>query len=130
MVDIYSQKLRPQPEFFQQRTLSGPEDGRKMSESSQDFNSRLGTLKTQLTVWISQLNKVSAACDKFPEFNPKRAGGFLLDPQDYVDDMIETYEEGIMKCDNILQVMSLAFQKVRDMYFHNGSRSSPTWHRT
>lgn len=116
MVNIYSQKLQPQPGFLKQRTLSISKDGREMSESSQDFNSRLGTLKTQLTIWTSQLKKISAACDKFPEFKPRSTRGFLLDPRDYVNDMIETYEEGAMKCDNILQIMSLAFQKVLDTH--------------
>lgn len=113
MVNIYSQKLQPSQSSLNSTPHRAPAIG-KTSGSSQDFNSRLGTLKAQLTIWTSQLKKVSAARDRFPELNLTRAGGFLLDPQDYVNDMIETYEEGIMKCENILKVMSLAFQKVCD----------------
>ena len=88
------------------------EEGKKTRTVSHDFNFRLGTLRMQLIVWSAQLKKLLATCDDILDFEMESTEGILLDPHDYVTEVIEDCEQHILRCDSILQVMSLAFQKV------------------
>ena len=84
-------------------------------EQQRDFYTlytQIGNLKLQLAIWKSQLDKLLAVCCDLPELRPKRKSGFVIKPEDYVQSVKESFEESYLRCENVLQTMSLAFQKV------------------
>lgn len=54
---------------------------------------------------MNQIEKILKICDGFPEFKPKNGGGYLLSPREYVTNVLESFEEHIMRCENILQII-------------------------
>ncbi|RSM12428.1 hypothetical protein CEP52_002438 [Fusarium oligoseptatum] len=62
-------------------------------------------------MWKLQLDKLLTACPTLPPFNTLSTEGFMLEPTDYVTEIREIFEESAMRCENVMQATSLAFQK-------------------
>lgn len=106
MVNEFHERLRSPPD---QMSL---EDGQKAHTTSLGFNSRLDTLRIQLSIWSVQLERLLGVCETLPKFDHNEAVGFILDPQVYITGVIDTYEEHALRCESIFKVVSLTFQKV------------------
>lgn len=111
MVNESYKRLRSAPGLESHGSTSLQDEIRTRA-TSHDFNSRLGTLRMQLSIWSVQLQRLLVACEKLPEFDQEATEGIMLDPQVYITGVIDTYEEHVLRCDSMLKVMSLAFQKV------------------
>ncbi|KAF4970140.1 hypothetical protein FSARC_2737 [Fusarium sarcochroum] len=91
------------------------------SETIHELYSRVGTLTTQLKMWKMQLDKLLPLC---PRITPRREytmerGGFWLRPEDYIAELQDVYEEGIMRCENSMQTVALAIQVNLVEVMHN-----------
>ncbi|KAF5014012.1 hypothetical protein FDECE_42 [Fusarium decemcellulare] len=80
-------------------------------ETFYELYNQVGVLRTQLTMWTAQLKKLLLVCPTMPVFNTLGTEGFVLSPEDYITEVKEIFEEGIMRCENVMQATSLAFQK-------------------
>lgn len=81
-------------------------------EELYDFSKVFSNVKMQLITWIYQLEKLQKVCGEFPEFPTTPIHGFWMDPEEYVADTVEMFNENKIRCDRFLQDLSLLFQKV------------------
>lgn len=112
MVNESHERLRPTPDLDSHGSI-GLQDGNGTRATSHDFNSKLGTLRMQLSIWSVQLKRLLAVCEQLPNFDQDETEGIMLEPQVYITSVMDTYEEHVLRCDSMLKVMSLAFQKVK-----------------
>ncbi|KAM0428915.1 hypothetical protein ACHAPT_006715 [Fusarium lateritium] len=85
-------------------------------ETFYELYNQVGVLKSQLNMWKLQLDKLLSVCPALPAFNTPGTDGFVLEPADYVTEVREIFEESAMRCENVMQATSLAFQKVSPKY--------------
>ncbi|KAF7558849.1 hypothetical protein G7046_g5316 [Stylonectria norvegica] len=112
MVDALETKIEEGHHIFQHRRGHRRSPAENMQDTFYYLYTRVGTLRTQLNVWKSQLAKL-LDCKSLHTIAPlPAAAGFMIQPEDYIKDVQESFEGSIMRCENVLQSMSLAFQKV------------------
>mgnify|MGYP006949415295 CR=1 FL=1 len=80
-------------------------------ETFYELYNQVGVLRSQLNMWKLQLDKLLSVCPNLPVFNTLGTEGFVLEPADYVTEVREIFEESAMRCENVMQATSLAFQK-------------------
>lgn len=94
--------------------IQRPEDEESSDDHPETFYelyNQVGVLRSQLNMWKLQLDKVLSTCPDLPVFNTLSTEGFVLEPAGYVTEMREIFEESAMRCENVMQATSLAFQK-------------------
>lgn len=69
------------------------------------------TLKNQLTAWRTQIAEFKSYASDFAVPSGEQAD---IDPEEYLQRLVDEYDVKINKCDLVLQGASLAFQMVRD----------------
>lgn len=90
---------------------SNKETSDDQPETFYELYNQVGVLRSQLNMWKLQLDKLLLACPALPPFNTLGTEGFMLEPADYVIEIREIFEESAMRCENVMQATSLAFQK-------------------
>lgn len=80
-------------------------------ETFYELYNQVGVLRSQLNMWKLQLDKLLSVCPNLSAFSTLGTEGFVLEPADYVTEVREIFEESAMRCENVMQATSLAFQK-------------------
>ncbi|RSL97322.1 hypothetical protein CDV31_013087 [Fusarium ambrosium] len=110
-VDNMVDGLRTKISKGQHIQKSNKETSDDQPETFYELYNQVGVLRSQLNMWKLQLDKLLIACPTLPPFNTLSTEGFMLEPTDYVTEIREIFEESAMRCENVMQATSLAFQK-------------------
>ncbi|KAM0556079.1 hypothetical protein ACHAPJ_006067 [Fusarium lateritium] len=88
-------------------------DTNDQSKAFYDLHHELGELTAHLRKWKLQLNRVLLSCPKlqYEWVSTRPRTGFLLQPEDFIMQLQEKYEQQIMPCERSMEEIALAFQR-------------------
>jgi hypothetical protein len=85
---------------------------------------RVCHLKNGLLAWRAQLEKMLKSCDKFRQMP---GGSVDIDPEVYIQRLIEDYDIRISNCATVMEGASLTFQMVRSPHGCGAGKPSLGW---